>query len=98
MILIKPIKIQKGTVTGVRIEMPEKNGSMLIVLANKGYVMCGYLDMEVADIVGDNAARVSGVDSFEDVLGAEIKAVTSGAKKLGVVEGMTGEEALNLFI
>jgi uncharacterized protein YunC (DUF1805 family) len=34
------------------------------------------------------------VKSFEDVLGAEIKAVTSRAKGFGVEVGMKGAEAL----
>jgi len=50
--------------------------------------MCGYLNLEVAERLGVCAATVSGVNSFEDVLEAEVKAVTTKAPKLGVKTGM----------
>ncbi|MGQ9530275.1 MAG: DUF1805 domain-containing protein, partial [Candidatus Bathycorpusculaceae bacterium] len=43
------------------------------------------------------AAVVSGVKTFEDVLNASVKAVTSKAEKFGVKVGMKGAEALRLM-
>ncbi len=40
---------------------------------------------------------VSGVNTFEDVMNAEIKAVTTKAQDIGVKEGMKGREAAKIF-
>ena len=60
---------------------------LLLIKGEKGFVMCGYLNMEAAEKQGAAAAVVSGVKTFEDVLNAEIKAVTSKAKELGLEPG-----------
>ena len=60
---------------------------LILIKGENGFVMCGYLNLEVAEKLGATAAIVSGVKTFEDVLNAEIKAATSKAKKLGVEPG-----------
>jgi uncharacterized protein YunC (DUF1805 family) len=59
--------------------------------------MCGYLDTEIANKLGDVAAKVRGVKTFEDVLHSEVLDVTNHAKALGVKAGMKGHEALELM-
>jgi uncharacterized protein YunC (DUF1805 family) len=56
--------------------------------------MCGFLNMEAAERLGVTAAMVSGVKTFEDVLNAQIKAMTTKAKGFGIEVGMKGAEAL----
>ena len=67
---------------------------LLLMVADKGFVMCGFLNVEAAERLCVAAAMVSGVKTFEDVLNAQVKAVTSKAKGLGVDVGMKGVEAL----
>jgi uncharacterized protein YunC (DUF1805 family) len=55
---------------------------------------CGYLSVEAAERLGDALAIVTGVKSYEDMLKAEVKKVSSAAALLGVKEGMSGKEAL----
>ena len=81
--------------TGVKIEM--RNAPLLLLIADKGFVMCGYLNIDAAEKLGDCACIVRGVRTFEDVLNAKTLAVTSKAKALGIVEGMSGREALRLM-
>ena len=78
---------------GVRVELPDSPPLVLIV-TDKGFVMCGFLNIEAAERLGVAAAMVSGVKTFEDVLNAEVKTTTSKAKSLGVQPGMRGAEAL----
>ena len=52
--------------------------------------MCGFLSVDVAERLGVAAAVVSGVKSFDDVLNAEVKAVTSKAGSFGVRVDMKG--------
>lgn len=67
---------------------------LLLIKGEKGFVMCGYLDVDVAERVGLAAAIVTGVSSFEDVLNAEIKVATSKAKELGLEPGQIVREVI----
>ena len=93
MISIMSVKVDDKTCLGVRIELPD-SPPLLVITAEKGFVMCGFLNMEVAERIGATAAMVSGVKTFEDVLNAQVKAATSKAKSLGVQEGMKGVDSL----
>lgn len=97
MINISSIKVDDKPCLGVKIELPN-SPPLLLIIANKGFVMCGFLNMEAAERLGAPAAMVSGVKTFEDVLSAEVKAATSKAKTLGVEAGMKGAEALKLML
>ena len=93
MINVGTVKVGDKRFLGVRVELPDSPPLVLIV-ADKGFVMCGFLNIEAAERLGVAAAMVSGVKTFDDILFAEIKAATSKAKSLGVQPGMRGEEAL----
>jgi uncharacterized protein YunC (DUF1805 family) len=93
---MKSVEIESiGSATGVRVKLP--NADFLLILGSKGYIMCGYLNMETAEKKGDAAAMVTGVSSFEDVLAAKIVCVSSKGRVLGVREGMTGKDALAIL-
>ena len=93
MISVASVKVDDKVCLGVRVELPD-SPPLLLVVAEKGFVMCGFLNMDAAERLGVAAAMVSGVKSFEDVLDAMVRAVTSRAKKLGIEVGMKGTEAL----
>ncbi|MEM3566460.1 MAG: DUF1805 domain-containing protein [Candidatus Bathyarchaeia archaeon] len=93
MISVTQVKVGEKTCLGVRVELPD-SPPLLLVVAEKGFVMCGFLNIEAAERLSVAAAMVSGVKTFEDVLNAEIKAATTKAKGLGVQPGMRGAEAL----
>ena len=97
MITVSPVKIGERSATGLRVELPD-SPPLLLIVAEKGFIMCGYLNVEVAEKVGVCAATVSGVNSFEDVLEAEVKAVTTKAQKLGIKQSMKGEKAIKLML
>lgn len=94
---VSPVKVGGQSATGLHVELPE-GPPLLLIVAEKGFVMCGYLNVEVAERLGVCAATVSGVKSFEDVLEAEVKAVTTKAQKLGVETAMRGEQAVKLML
>ncbi len=91
MIEVSPI----GNWTGVLVRLG--NADMIIIVAAKGFVGCGYFSVETAEKVGDALAVVRGVSSFEEVLKAKVSEVSSKAKKLGVRAGMSGMQALELL-
>ncbi len=93
LIYIEKIKIDDKTVLGLKVELPN-SPPLLLMVGEKGFIMCGYLNVEVAERLQVAAAMVSGVKSFQDVLEAEIKAATSKAREMGISLGMKGREAL----
>jgi len=86
---------QIGDWTGILVRLG--NANLILIVAEKGFVACGYLNMETAERLGDALALVTGVKTFDDVLNAEIIKASSKAKEFGVTEGMTGKEALELL-
>ncbi|MEM0095176.1 MAG: DUF1805 domain-containing protein [Candidatus Bathyarchaeia archaeon] len=91
------VKVGDKACLGVKVELPE-SPPLLLVVAEKGFVMCGFLNIEAAERLGVAAAMVSGVKTFEDVLNAEVKAATTKAKSLGIQPGMRGAEALTRML
>jgi len=92
----KKIKLEKGQVVGYLIELG--NAPLIIVQAKQGYVMCGYLNINTANKLGDIAGKVTGVKSFDDTLNAKIIEVSENAKKIGLNEGMNAKDFLNMLI
>ncbi len=90
--LVEQIELGKGSALGLKMDM--EHAPLLVIRAKKGFVMCGYLNMDVANKLGDAAVRVTGVKSFEDVLNAKAVDVSEAAKKLGIAVGMPAKEAL----
>ena len=87
------VNVDGKTCVGLRAELPE-SPPLLLVVADKGFVMCGFLNVETAEKLSVAAAMVSEVKTFEDLLSAEVKAATTKAKNSGVEPGMKGVEAL----
>ena len=71
--------------------------SILIIGAENGFLACGYINVTVANRVGDVCAIVTGVKTHEDMLEAFVSQVSEKAAELGVKEGMNGAEALILM-
>ncbi len=94
--LVEQIKLENGSALGLKMDM--ENAPLLVIRAGCGFVMCGYLNMDVANKLGDVAVRVTGVRSFEDVLNAKAVDVSEAARKLGITVGMPAREALNRML
>lgn len=93
--IIEQIPLENGTAIGFKLDMG--NAPLLAIKAEKGFIMCGYLDTAIAEKLGDVAAKVRGVNDFEEMLNSEIIDVTGHAKALGIKPGMRGHEALDLM-
>ena len=93
MISVMTVKVDGRSCLGLRVDLPE-SPPLLLIVAEKGFVMCGFLNIEAAERLDVAAAMVSGVKTFEDVLNVQVKAATSKAKGLGVDIGMRGVDAL----
>ena len=71
MIYMEKLDIEGKGVLGLKVELPS-SPPLLLIVGNKGFIMCGYLNIEVAEKLQVAAAIVSGVKNFDDVLNAEI--------------------------
>jgi uncharacterized protein YunC (DUF1805 family) len=96
---VTPLKIiDNKTALGLWVELPESPAPLVMIIGRLGFVCCGFLNIEAAEKLNVAAAMVSGVKNFDDVLNAEVKAVTSKAQALGVKTGIKGKDALKLFL
>ncbi len=94
--LVEQVNLKNGCALGLKLDM--EWAPLLVIRAKKGFIMCGYLNMDMANKLGDVAVRVTGVKSFEDILNAKAVDVSEAAKKLGITAGMTGKEALEIML
>lgn len=96
MMRVEPIILEGHTAIAIEVKLPKT--TLLVVTTDKGYIMCGALDVGLLNerlrernII---AARATGVRTIEELLEAPLESVTYTAEDLGIVAGMTGREAI----
>lgn len=87
-----PLRIDGHDFQGVHVATGKSN--ILLIQARHGFLACGYFDVAVANRLGDAAAIVTGVKTYDDMLAASVVRLSEAAQAAGVREGMTGREAL----
>lgn len=96
MIDLFPVDIKGNTFLAVTVKLPKT--TLLSVSNDKGYIMCGALDVGLLNTkLGDRgiiAGRAVGVRTIQELLDAPLESVTHEAEKLGIFPGMSGKEAL----
>lgn len=90
------LKLRNGYVHAVRIPLP--NAPLIIIKSSNGYVMCGYLNMDVANKLSDIAALVTRVKTIDDALDAKVVEFSSEARIYDIKPEMTGRQFLNLIM
>ena len=86
MISVENLDVDGNAFQGVKVEL-KGLPPMVLIEGSKGFVMCGYLNIDAAESLGATAAVVSGVNNWEDILNAQIKTATTKAKALGLEPG-----------
>ena len=76
------------------INLPTTSSAVLLIQADQGFLGCGYFSLDTANKLGEAVAIVRGVRSFDDMLVAEVQAVSDRAGELGIEIGDTGKEAI----
>lgn len=96
MMRMVPMDIGGHTLVGVEVKLPKTN--LVAVATEKGYIMCGALDVALLNERlkdrGIVAGRAVGVKTLEELVAAPLESVTHEAEKLGVTVGMKGADAL----
>lgn len=100
MMSLSPIEISGHQVLAIEVVLPKTN--LLVVSTEKGYIMCGALDVELLNKKlkdrGIIAARAVGVRTIDELLEAPLESVTIAAENLGIHAGMKGRDALQLML
>ncbi|MCX5711075.1 MAG: DUF1805 domain-containing protein [Candidatus Omnitrophica bacterium] len=91
----KIIKIGNKGIEAIAIKLLTK--TFVLLRGSKGYIMCGYLNLKVAQKFQDAAAKIVGVASIEDALKAQIHSCTPQAKKIGIKPGQPVKDALRII-
>jgi len=96
MIEVQPIHLEEGTALAVTVRLPKT--TLLAVTTDKGYIMCGALDVTLLnerlasrEIL---AGRAVGVKTIEELLNAPLEMVTTTAEQAGIHAGMIGRDAI----
>ncbi|MGD6871257.1 YunC family protein [Sutcliffiella horikoshii] len=96
MIEMTPITIEGHTFTAITVRLPKTN--FLAVTSDKGYIMCGALDIGLLNAkLKDRkiiAGRAVGVRTIEQLIEAPLESITYEAENVGITVGMPGKEAL----
>lgn len=96
MIDLSPVEIGGHTFLAVSVLLPKT--TLLAVTSDKGYIMCGALDVGLLnEKLKDRkiiAGRAVGVRTIEQLLHAPLESVTLEAEELGIHPGMIGKDAL----
>lgn len=100
-VLKKDMMINNKTVTGLEISWD--NGQCVLIVADKGLMACGVVDLEVMEEFNFAVAISHGTPekplvTTEDLLNAKITGVTSEAQNLGIIKGMSGRKALEKLL
>ena len=70
---------------------------LLILKGSRGFVMCGYLNLEAANKLGDAAVRVTGVSDLGTLLESKAIGVSEKARELGITEGQKVSDFIHLL-
>jgi len=96
MIDVHPIHFEEGTAMAVTVRLPKT--TLLAVTTDKGYIMCGALDVGLLnerlasrEII---AGRAVGVKTIQELLDAPLESVTVSAERLGITAGTIGRDAV----
>jgi uncharacterized protein YunC (DUF1805 family) len=92
---MKSITLDGKACTVVRVQTAKS--TLLMVNGSKGFLGCGWFSIDTAEKLGEAVAVVTGVNTVDDVLNAEVVTVSSAAAALGVEPGMNGRAAMALL-
>ncbi|MBM3247843.1 MAG: DUF1805 domain-containing protein [Candidatus Omnitrophica bacterium] len=90
------IKLKNKDISGIEVNL--HNANFVLAVAPKGYICCGYLNLETAQKLDDIACVVTGVKTIEDLLKADIVNMTHQAQALGIKRGMNAQEVLERYL
>lgn len=96
MLIRERIKVGKKYIQAILFHLGKRN--LIVLKGNKGYVMCGYLNLKAAEKFKDVAIKVTGVSTITEACKAQVSSCTSSAKKLRIYKGQPVQEVLKIIV
>ena len=76
------------------ISIPTEKTKILIIQGSKGFLSCGYINLDSANKWNEAVAIVTGVKNVDEMLNSKIVKVSNKAIELGIKIGDLGRNAL----
>ena len=92
----KEIKVKNSIFKGIELDLCD-DSKLLLITGKKGYIMCGYLNINTAQKREDVACIVTGVKTIEDMLNSNVVALTAKAQNLGINMNMKVKKVLEIL-
>ncbi|MBR3653855.1 MAG: DUF1805 domain-containing protein [Elusimicrobia bacterium] len=92
----KEIKVKNTVFKGIELDLCDET-KLLVITGKKGYIMCGYLNINTAQKRNDVACIVTGVKTIEDILNSNVVAITAKAQELGISMNMPVKKVLEIL-
>jgi len=90
---VKLLDVEGKRLLGLEVDLPNAP-PLVLIRGDEGFIMCGYINIAVADNLNLVAARVTGVKSVEEMLEKEINEATSKAEEKGIRRGLKVRDVL----
>lgn len=91
----RKIRIGRKYILALQLKLQSKN--LIVLKGSRGYVMCGYLDMSVAERFQDVAVKITGVSTIQEAVRSHVHSCTSSAERLGIREGQSVRDILKII-
>jgi uncharacterized protein YunC (DUF1805 family) len=91
----REIKAGKKRIEAFLIPLLEKN--LILLKGSRGYIMCGYLNLNAARMFREVAVKVTGVKTIDDALKARVHSCSPAAARLGISKGQPVKAALKII-
>lgn len=95
MLKYRKIRVGKRYIEAVLIKLLSKN--FILLKGKKGYIMCGYLNLNVAEKFKDAAIKITGISSIKQALEAKVSGLTRSAKRLGIYKGQPVRDVIRII-
>jgi uncharacterized protein YunC (DUF1805 family) len=95
MIINRTIKVGKKSIETFLI--PLLGNNLILLKGSRGYIMCGYLNLNAARRFREVAVKVTGVKTIDDMLQASVHSCSPAAARLGIAKGQPVKTVLKLI-
>jgi uncharacterized protein YunC (DUF1805 family) len=95
MAVFRSIKVGKKRIQALCLKLGRKN--LIVLRGQKGYIMCGYLNLAVAGKFKDQAVKIIGASTINQAIESKVHSCSPAAKKLGIRKGQPIKDVLKII-
>lgn len=71
--------------------------NLIVIRGSRGYIMCGYLNLQAAEKFKDVAVKITGVSDLGSAVRATVAACSGAARRLGIYKGQKIKDVLKII-